>query len=54
MDVEKHIEYWLTASEKDWASAQNLFQSKEFVYCLFLAHLCVEKLLKGLIVKRTS
>lgn len=50
-DVRALIQYWIDGSDYDWKTAKDLFKSRKYPYCLFLCHLSVEKLLKGLIVK---
>ncbi len=50
-DVNELVRYWLNGSDYDWGAAQSLFRSRKYPYALFLCHLSVEKLLKGLIVK---
>lgn len=52
-DIQKLIDYWATSSDYDWKTSQSLFKSKKYPYALFMAHLSVEKLLKGLLVKQT-
>lgn len=55
MDKEKQIQYWLTASELDWKTANDIYSSnKNFHFCLFICHLVIEKLLKSLVVKETN
>jgi len=51
MTREEHIQYWRNTSDKDWDVCEILFQSGKFVYCLFFAHLSLEKLAKDLWVK---
>ena len=53
-DIRELIRYWLKGSDYDWKTAQDLFKSRNYPYCLFMCHLSVEKLLKGLIVKETK
>jgi HEPN domain-containing protein len=52
-DLRKLINYWISGSDYDWKTAQALFKAGKYPYALFMAHLSVEKLLKGLIVKET-
>ncbi len=52
MNKEELIKYWLEASEIDYKAMNNLFESKDYVWSLFIGHLVIEKLLKALIVKR--
>ena len=52
--LEKNIKYWSKGSKKDFQVAQDLFGLKHYAHCLFFCHLSVEKLLKGMVVKRTN
>jgi HEPN domain-containing protein len=55
MDNEKQINYWLTSSSMDWQTANDIYHSdKNFHYCLFICHLTIEKLLKGIVVQKTN
>ena len=54
MGLESQIEYWETSASHDWESAQSLFKSGKYDWCLFLAHLVLEKKLKGAFVKRNQ
>jgi HEPN domain-containing protein len=45
------IAYWLESSELNHASMHNMFANKEYVWSLFVGHLCIEKLLKACYVK---
>jgi HEPN domain-containing protein len=38
-------------AELDWASVQNIYNGKEYVYALFFSHLVLEKLIKAHWVK---
>ncbi len=53
-DINKQIAYWKKSAERNWKSAQGLLKLKHYDACLFFCHLTLEKLLKGLAVKRTS
>lgn len=53
-DLRSLIQHWVKGSDYDWKTAQDLFKSKNYPYCLFMCHLSVEKILKGLIVKETK
>ena len=44
----------MKAAENDWASVQNIYMAKEYIYALFFAHLVLEKLLKAHFVKDNS
>lgn len=48
------VDYWVRASDGDFELAHTLFEKERFAYCLFFVHLSIEKLLKGLVVDKTS
>jgi len=48
---DKYIKYWMESSENDYDAMKNLYKSKNYNWCLFIGHLVIEKLLKGLYVK---
>ena len=52
--IAEQINYWLVSSDRDWNTVLGLFKIKRYDYCLFLSHLTLEKLLKGLVVIRTE
>jgi HEPN domain-containing protein len=54
VDVEEVVRYWWTSAEEDWPVAEHLYDSGDYHYALFLAHLCLEKQLKALVVKVTG
>jgi HEPN domain-containing protein len=51
MTKKDYIAYWISTSKKDWKVVNDLFKTKKYVYCLFFAHLVLEKLLKANWVK---
>lgn len=51
MTKEEIIAYWLESSEENHASMLNMFANGEYVWSLFVGHLCLEKLLKACYVK---
>jgi len=51
MTKKDHIEYWVESAKQDWQVMNNLFKSKNYVHCLFFAHLTLEKLCKAHWVK---
>lgn len=53
-DLNALLKHWLTGSDYDWKTAQSLFKTKKYPYCLFMVHLSLEKLLKGLLVQETK
>ena len=46
-----YINYWKSESAKDWKRAKLHFDSNDFLFSLFCAHLCLEKILKAQWVK---
>ena len=42
-----HIEYWVKSADNDLAAAEALFESAKYDWCLFIAHLVLEKALKA-------
>lgn len=51
MTRDELIVYWLESAEDNFRSMQNMFTSGEYVWSLFVGHLCLEKLLKACYVK---
>lgn len=51
MTVREHITFWIESAEHDLETAEALFSSGKFDWCLFVAHLVIEKLLKAAYVK---
>lgn len=54
MQKKDHIDFWVQTALRDWEVANDLNQSGKFMYCLFFAHLTVEKLLKAHWLKDTG
>ena len=54
MNIKEHIEYWLQSAEHDLDTAESLFQSKKYDWCLFLGHLVLEKTFKAIFVKNNN
>lgn len=50
MDKEKIIKNWIESSNRDFETMNNLFNSKDYHWALFIGHLVIEKLLKALYV----
>lgn len=50
MTKDEIVKYWIEASEFDFKAMQNLYNSKDYVWCLFLGHLVIEKLIKAIAV----
>jgi HEPN domain-containing protein len=53
-DFKPIYDHWVSISEKDYATMQHLFESKDYHWSLFIGHLVLERLLKAIIVKRTN
>jgi HEPN domain-containing protein len=54
INVTKQIEYWCTTAENDIETAAILITSNKYVEGMFFCHLCIEKILKALVVKQTE
>lgn len=52
MKKEEHIKYWLDTAEDDLITADSLFLSKRYTWCLFIGHLVIEKTLKAYFVNK--
>ncbi len=48
---QRQINYWITSAQHDLSVAETLFQNNKYDWCLFLAHLVLEKIFKALYVK---
>lgn len=53
-DKDKLIRYWIDSSDKDFKTMEDLFQTNNNHWALFMGHLVIEKLLKGLYIKEKS
>ena len=51
MEKEKVIQYWRESAQRDLGAARDLIKLKHYNWALFVYHLAIEKLLKGLLVK---
>ncbi|OQY11506.1 MAG: hypothetical protein B6I31_04820 [Desulfobacteraceae bacterium 4572_19] len=54
MKKEEHIKYWLKSAKHDLESAESMFQSKKYDWCLFIGHLVIEKVLKAIFIDKNS
>lgn len=54
MNKQEHMKYWLESAKHDLKTAEHLFKSKRYDWCLFLGHLVLEKTLKALWIKNKS
>ena len=54
MKSDEILSYWLKSAEEDYKTMKNLLNSKDYTWCLFLGHLVIEKILKGLYSKNNK
>ena len=54
IDIDKQREYWRNGAFNDMDTAVILVANKKYVHGLFFCHLCIEKILKALLVKETG
>ena len=50
MTINEHIQHWIDSAENDLETANILFNSKKYEWCLFISHLVVEKAVKAVFV----
>lgn len=50
MNINEQIDYWIELSDEDIVVTESNFVNKHYLWCLFICHLSVEKMLKGLFV----
>ena len=48
------VAYWVETSDDDYETMIALYEKKRFPWCLFVGHIVVEKLLKGLYARRNA
>lgn len=51
--MDKDVKYWVDLSSYDLRTASAMLKTGRYLYVLFMCQQAVEKLLKGLVVKRT-
>ena len=51
MTKEQHINHWVDTAQKDWIAVESMFNTRNYLHCLFWAHLVLEKLAKALWIK---
>lgn len=54
IDINRAIDYWMKTARNDFTTMNGLFKIKRYSDSLFFAHIVIEKLLKGLVVKNTK
>ena len=51
MDKDAVIKFWISSSDKDFITMNDMYKTKHYDWALFMGHLCIEKLLKALYLK---
>ena len=51
MNSQDLVKYWLESSDRDFESMMKNFEAKQYTWALFIGHLSLEKLLKGIYAK---
>lgn len=51
MTHEEVIQFWIESSDKDFQTMNNLYDSGDYMWSLFIGHLVIEKLLKAYYIK---
>ncbi len=54
MIKEEHVNYWRESAKHDLESAESIFDSGSYDWCLFIGHLALEKILKAIFVDRNN
>lgn len=48
------VRYWFESSDNDYETMQILYKNKKNTWCLFIGHLVIEKLLKGIYARNNT
>lgn len=54
MTKAEHVKYWRDSAQHDLESAESIFDSERYDWCLFVGHLALEKILKAIFVERNN
>ena len=54
MTQEEAVKHWLESAERDFEVSKDMVQTNHRDWALFIGQLSLEKLLKGLVVKKTN
>src|SRR3989338_949864 len=54
INIKEVINYWFKGAERNYETANYLYQGRRYADCLFFCHLMLEKILKALVVKKTK
>lgn len=51
MNSKELVDFWIESSDRDYESMIKNYESKQYTWALFIGHLVLEKLLKGIYAK---
>ena len=54
MEQQLNYQEWFLQSDYDLETAEHMLNSGRYIYCIFMCHLCLEKALKGLYMKKLN
>jgi HEPN domain-containing protein len=54
IDINKTVNHWITASDRDFGTIIHLYEAKDYHWALFIGHLVIERLLKAGVVTKTK
>ena len=54
MDNLNLMNYWFESSDNDYQTMKILYKNKQNTWCLFIGHLVIEKILKGLYARNNK
>lgn len=54
MNNTEFVRYWFESSDNDYETMQVLYKNKKNTWCLFIGHLVIEKLLKGIYARNNT
>jgi len=54
MTKEEHIKYWRESAKHDLESAEAIFNSARYDWCLYVGHLALEKIIKAVFVEKND
>lgn len=54
MKIEDKIKFWEKRAKEDFKFAEDLFNSRKFLWCLFIMHLAAERAIKARVLEATQ
>ena len=51
---EEIVKEWIRQANYDFETAQAMFKTGRYIYCIFMCHLSIEKALKGILIKHKN